>query len=271
MSDPGLAALDPIFYLHHSNIDRMWAVWNANGNTNPTDAAWQAGPAAHGGREFVMPMPDGSSWVYTPAQVTGLSQLNYTYEGLPATVHARVASNALALRLGRLGVTATAAIKPQGVPMDTGNNAELLGSHDGPLQVKSSGARATVRLDPTVRRALSANLRAASPTAIPDRVYLQLENVQGTRDAHKLSVYVSGHFAGTVALFGLRRASQRDGAHGGAGLTFELDVTNIIDKLHLENNLEVDSLDVKIIPNHAVPDGEPITVGRVSLQREAQQ
>ena len=26
MSDPGLAALDPIFYMHHSNIDRMWAV-----------------------------------------------------------------------------------------------------------------------------------------------------------------------------------------------------------------------------------------------------
>ena len=36
MSDPGIAALDPIFYLHHCNIDRMWAAWNANGNPNTT-------------------------------------------------------------------------------------------------------------------------------------------------------------------------------------------------------------------------------------------
>ena len=32
MADPGTAALDPIFYLHHGNIDRMWEVWNASGN-----------------------------------------------------------------------------------------------------------------------------------------------------------------------------------------------------------------------------------------------
>ena len=34
------AALDPIFWLHHANIDRLWSVWNARGNNNPTDPAW---------------------------------------------------------------------------------------------------------------------------------------------------------------------------------------------------------------------------------------
>ena len=43
MSDPGTAGLDPIFYLHHSNIDRMWALWNANGNANPTKSDLVAG------------------------------------------------------------------------------------------------------------------------------------------------------------------------------------------------------------------------------------
>jgi hypothetical protein len=28
---------DPIFYLHHANIDRLWESWNRLGNTNPTD------------------------------------------------------------------------------------------------------------------------------------------------------------------------------------------------------------------------------------------
>jgi hypothetical protein len=32
------AGNDPLFFPHHSNIDRMWASWNRNGNKNPTDA-----------------------------------------------------------------------------------------------------------------------------------------------------------------------------------------------------------------------------------------
>ena len=36
------AALDPIFYLHHAMIDRLWSVWLAQGGgrANPTDSAW---------------------------------------------------------------------------------------------------------------------------------------------------------------------------------------------------------------------------------------
>ncbi|HWK89572.1 MAG TPA: tyrosinase family protein [Longimicrobium sp.] len=42
MGSVSTAALDPIFYLHHANIDRLWEVWLAmgGGRANPTTAPW---------------------------------------------------------------------------------------------------------------------------------------------------------------------------------------------------------------------------------------
>ena len=35
MSDPEISPADPIFYLHHSNIDRLWDKWNENHTEKP--------------------------------------------------------------------------------------------------------------------------------------------------------------------------------------------------------------------------------------------
>lgn len=268
MADPGLAALDPIFYLHHCNIDRMWAAWNAKGNANPSSSDWLDGPAAAGQREFIMPMPGGSSWPFTPADVSRLSSLDYTYESLQITgTHARSFTRSASNRLTSLGVAAPAS------EIDTVNEkqqhaSELMGSHDGALQLSSSGLRATVRLDRNVRNKVSNTLRSASVSSLPDRAYLQLENVRGTRDATKLNIHVNGETAGTVALFGLRRASLQDGEHGGSGLTLSVDITEIIDKLFLEDQLDVESLDVRVTPDSAIPKDADISVGRISVFRE---
>lgn len=41
MSDPRTAARDPIFWLHHANIDRLWAKWLAEANgSNPAIDDW---------------------------------------------------------------------------------------------------------------------------------------------------------------------------------------------------------------------------------------
>jgi len=281
MSDPGTAALDPIFYLHHANIDRMWAVWNQNSkNTNPKDPKWLNGPAPKGRFKFVMPIPDGSSWVYTPKEMTSLDPLDYTYDNLPKP--AVVAPEArMAERLTRLGATAAAAKVEEGVRVSPGKPVELMGASQAPLPVKGSGVSTTVKLDPGVRAAVSNSLMRASAAAIPDRVLLNLEDVRGTHDGTVLSVYIDlpagakaggpGELlAGSVGLFGLRRASEQDAQHGGEGLTFTLDVTKIVDDLHLRNALAVDSLPVRVVPYQPVPDDEEITIGRVSLYRQQQ-
>ena len=276
MSDPGMAALDPIFYLHHANIDRMWAAWNQNSaNTNPTDSNWLNGPAANGDNEFVMPMPDGSSWVYTPQQMSSLSQLNYTYDSLPALAPPPRLFSERLIRLGASAARAAVAAAP------AGKNVELVGANQEVLPIKGSGALTTVQLNTEVRRKVAASLRSAPQAAAPDRIFLKLENVRGTHDASVLSVYInlpeganpSDHpelLAGSVGLFGLRSASFKEGKHGGQGLTFVLDITKIIDELHLSNELDADSLKVTIVPHRVVPDHAQITVGRVSIYREGQ-
>jgi hypothetical protein len=41
---------DPIFYLHHANIDRLWESWNRLGNANPTAAAYRDRAFSYGDR-----------------------------------------------------------------------------------------------------------------------------------------------------------------------------------------------------------------------------
>ena len=36
-----LSSRDPIFYLHHANIDRLWTAWNARGNANSAEPMWR--------------------------------------------------------------------------------------------------------------------------------------------------------------------------------------------------------------------------------------
>jgi tyrosinase len=273
MSDPGTAALDPIFYLHHANIDRMWALWNASGHPNPTKSTWLKGPTT---RKYVMPGTNGQPWYYTPDQMKDLAPLKYTYQELnvPAPPAMAALPKRLAL-LGAKGVTPTTA--EPAMPKET----ELLGASENPLKIKGRVTAASVKLDTKIRNKTRKSLAmaAAAETTTPDNVYLKVENVRGTFDATVLSVYVNlpeganprenpQYLAGNVALFGLRMASIADGQHAGEGLTFVLNVTPVIDALHLSHSLDVDALRVSVIPADELPENADITVGRVSLYRE---
>jgi tyrosinase len=50
MAEFSTVGADPIFYLHHANIDRIWESWNRLGNTNPTDPKYLNRKFAYGDR-----------------------------------------------------------------------------------------------------------------------------------------------------------------------------------------------------------------------------
>lgn len=78
------AGQDPIFYLHHCNIDRLWNLWLAQGGgrTNPlSDATWKT-------RIYTFFDENGRPVRMTSCDVLrAAQQLNYAYEGEPPQVN----------------------------------------------------------------------------------------------------------------------------------------------------------------------------------------
>jgi len=280
MSDPDTAGLDPIFWLHHANIDRLWEVWRANPTTDldPTDANWLNGPEAVGERTFKLPMPGGVGWAYTPGQMSDLAKLDYTYDDVSAPPST---PQAIA-RLQRLRAGLAAATQVRSTAMPRPKTVELLGANDQSLRLTGNEARTSVTLDASVRAKVAASLSAvaaAAAPAAPDRVFLNLENVRGLSDATAFNVYVNlpegadpaQHpecLAGSVALFGVRKASLADNRHAGDGLTFVLEITHVIDALHLAGALNVNQLHVRLVPLRPIPESAQISIGRISVFRQ---
>ena len=76
MGSVPFAGNDPLFWVHHANIDRMWASWNYNGGTNPTDATvypWID-------NEFVMADADGTRISRPLKNFFSITALGYTYD-----------------------------------------------------------------------------------------------------------------------------------------------------------------------------------------------
>jgi tyrosinase len=66
-------AQDPVFWMHHCNVDRLWASWNRAGYLNPTDPDFLS-------QVFWFAGPDGQAISIKVGDVMSIAQLNYTYE-----------------------------------------------------------------------------------------------------------------------------------------------------------------------------------------------
>ena len=73
MADFATVGGDPLFYLHHCNLDRVWESWNRLGNSNPTDPKYLNRKftfADRNGKRVDMPVSAGDR----------VAQLGYEYD-----------------------------------------------------------------------------------------------------------------------------------------------------------------------------------------------
>ncbi len=259
MSDPDYAALDPIFWVHHCNVDRLWAAWLTQpGNIQDNSAAWSNGPA---GRGFVMPDTEGKLASYDPGETLPGGALAPDYDNLTSGTGATMLT------------ASTASVTPQEIDMPAEFSTvpppapRVLGSNAERVIVGRTPRLTTVSIaDPGAAKVELLQAGAALPR--PQRYFLHLEGIRGNAPSGVLTVSIgspgaAARHADTVALFGLAKASASDGPHGGNGLGATIDITDATQAI-LDAGGSLDQLNVAIEQPEADP-GREITVDRVSV------
>jgi Common central domain of tyrosinase/Polyphenol oxidase middle domain len=254
MSDPSCAARDPIFWLHHANIDRLWQKWLnlTGGRANTTNDTWR-------NQTFTFFDETGTAQTLTGCQILNMAtQLDYQYEGVPVT-----------------NIT----LCDEGGPL----TGEAGGPPPPAPKMLAAGAAAETRLG-----ARRTSVKVALPQATnqriltlagpdPGRLRLVLEGVKLLRHGSHYEVYInlpagatpdpkSKNFVGTVALFDHPEHAQE--------LTRTFDVTDEVAALKAAGQW-TGELDVTFVPGHGeraltatAGSGPFVSVRRVSIQEQ---
>ena len=164
--------------------------------------------------------------------------------------------------------------------MSTENTPELIGASDGAVRV-AGATGAAVRLDAAATRSLRSSLARVASADADGRQRNPLASSSSSRasaaPATRRSITSTSTFrqtptrqqypdrrAGTVSLFGVSAASDPDGPTAGSGINQVLEITEIVDALHLSGD-GLERLDVRFVPATAAVAGANFSIGRLSV------
>jgi len=253
MTEPRCAALDPIFWLHHANIDRLWNRWLdlGGGRANPTDAAWL-------NQRFSFADENGATVQLSASDVLDtVAQLQYEYDDRPAVTPAPPIVVPVAPRAELIGATEDAVAVAERVTV--------------PLLIPESNRSRFMDLARDVSGAFL-SIENIEATHNPGVVFDVLLN-QPDADADPRRFLV-----GTFTLFGVELMNNPDFVHEGApGMNHQFDIADVISGLLAMDLWNPDTITVTIepVPPPAPPGErqqtveelgiEPIHVGRIAL------
>lgn len=267
MGDPDTAGLDPIFWLHHANIDRLWQEWINLGNErhNPVQESWLDFP-------FVFHNAASEPVQMTSIEVEDTTQVldGYVYEGVPPTSGNTASFVALKAEKPEMPLEVVAA-NNDAKPL-SGSITTIPLKLEPPKKLKAN-FMALPAVDAAAEVVSQSTEEQKSPTT-----YLLFENVTGKGVPPIYDVYLNldtekeaideSHYAGSIGLFGLENASTPGTHQDGSGMNYALDVSFIVNELRSDSSWKEDALDIHIVPSTPLKDGVEVNVGRISLYSE---
>jgi tyrosinase len=256
MGDPETAARDPIFWLHHANIDRLWGQWLRlqEGRYNPDDPTWL-------NTQFYFYTITGQLVQIALSQFLDSTSSQmllfpYRYDIDPAVTAGALAQAAPAFSpRARMAAPPPGQRKSEVLAAQTPTRTEL-GSE--PLSVSLSlGPEPRKRMEQAAAAAQASRTAApgaAPPAAAGPSIHIAIDDIQFEGPPGRFyEIYLnlpdpslatgskSPYFAGTLSFFGLH------GGHGAAhqmqpqtGATEIIDVTKAVARLKALGKLEGD-------------------------------
>ena len=162
---------DPIFFMHHCNIDRIWAVWNSlPGNENSPDPLWR-------GMTFTNNFlnTDGSSWSPKVTDLFDPEKLGYTYGLATPVASASPMPSLVAMRNKLATVRAAPAANAEGVKSFTATPPTgAVGTATAPLNV-------AVNVDPALLASVTKRTPVASGADLANFAAAQEQRASGPR------------------------------------------------------------------------------------------
>jgi hypothetical protein len=240
--------LDPIFWLHHAEVDRLWGRWLrlGGGRANPTDTRWLD-------QQFEFYDAERTKVTQTPRDVVSTEAQGYRYDDDPPP--AAVPLTALVPEQAEAALE-----RVKGLTMASVNPEELGASE--PLTLGAGATSTDIELaerpgvgleslaipetSPSTVALVIEGITLQDPAAPTYEVYLNMPDVGEGGHHH------SPHFVGFLEFFG---ADHEHGEHAeGAKRVFN--ITSLVHELQQEGEWDAARARVSFVPARAFEDAE---------------
>lgn len=278
MASVPMASRDPIFFLHHSNVDRIWAMWNARGNANSPDPMW---------RNFVFNRnfidANGSPWNVNVNGLQSTAALGYRYDdeegpfaadvdfagqaaaannplGSSLDVYRRLADQALPRANGALQRVRSPA--GSGAFYMAAANNDRAAAHERSISiavplgrpladvVKAESIAPASERNRSRQRVFAVMRDCEAPTDPSTRVGVFV-NREGVESPTRVS---DPHYVTTMSFFGAGHGDDhaQHGGHGGvrsaSGTSMSLDLTHALARLRGTRHFRTDKISIQLLP-----------------------